>query len=624
MLHAVNMGFQKSLLSGLNGYEDSDPKFIGREMWAFIPQSVLPHLQWLGQTDYAHSYYLDLTPTVVEIKDPAKGEAQGGPWRTIVLGSLRFGGRAIEMGNGNYSYSEVFALDVTDPDKEPVLLWRFSHPQLGLVVARPTVVRNNQQGDHWYVLVGSGPTYDAYNPKTLKTETTPDGPLAYKGYSNQSAKIFVFDAVRGPSAGVEILDSNRPKSFFTSMQALTAPGSSVKDEQGSVSWNNNLAYFSLNQSALDNDLLCLTNATQTGAYLDASNPAHLCGRSKYSNYGYLDKGGVWRLNMSGPLSSWKSNLAVFYDADRPVTGAVNTTYDASGRLWVIFGSGRFWTNDDSRLCEGSGDTKECWVNHVNYLYGIKEPVSPQTGELTYGPVAEASLVDVSNVLVYPDGEVGVAAATGGLEAFRYGTEVITSYSQLYSRIMSESSGGYRRALKTNSTNFIDSEEIDSPGDKKYETRDDWWSGLSFEMILEQVAVAPFGGGSIMSLSTFLPRSLSCGSNGHSYGLLLDTFTGLPRPEFGTAPFLEKNQFQFSNAPAGANGARAVSDHVASVGGKSAAAVFVVTGTNEGKHGQFEIVNSDGTVTVFKIPDNDTIKGGVLSWREVLDFSIAGQ
>jgi Tfp pilus tip-associated adhesin PilY1 len=561
---------------------------------------------------------------VVEIKDPSKSEAQGGPWRTVILGSLRFGGRAIQTSSSpeRYSYSEVFALDVTDPDKEPILLWRFTHPQLGLVVARPTVVRNNQAGDHWYVLVGSGPTYDSY--QNGQTVTTKDGPMAYKGYSNQSAKLFVFDAVAGPAGGVTTIDTNRAKSFFTSAQALSAPQTTARASGGQVSWNNNLAYLSLTQSAPDNDLLCLANPGETGSYLEETVPAHKCPPSKYSNKGYLDKGGVWRLDMSGPLSGWKDNLKVFYDADRPVSGAVNTTTDPLGRLWVIFGTGRFWGGDDAHLCEGAADTKECRVNHVNYLYGIKEPRDPSTGALTMATVTEAGLMDVSNILVYPDGEVGELDRTKQLQPIVIGEKSLTSYERLYAHVMGEEVAGYRRALKTNSENFVDSSEVDSPHDQKFDGSEDWWSGYGVETILEQAALAPFKGGSIMALSTFLPRSLSCGSNGHSYGMLLDTFTGLPKPVFGAQPFLAVNSFQNSGLPASSKGLSPVSDHVASVGGKSAAAVFVVTGTNESKHGQFEIVNSDGTVTVFKLPDDGVVKGGVISWREVLDLSGVGR
>ncbi|MDR2443781.1 MAG: hypothetical protein LBE31_09725, partial [Deltaproteobacteria bacterium] len=624
MLHAVNMGFPISLKSGYNGYTETNREYLGREMWAFIPQSVLPHLQWLSQIDYAHSYYLDLTPTVVEIKDDSKSDAQGGPWRTIILGSLRFGGRAIELSANppKYSYSEVFALDITDPDREPVLLWRFTHPQMGLVVARPTVVRNNSIGDNWYAIVASGPTYDYYDKKTDITSTIKEGPTAYKGFSNQTAKIFVFDAIKGPQYGVTVIDSHRPKSFFTNFQVLTAPQSSVKTDGVVVSWQNTLAYFSLTQSALDNDLLCLKNQQQTAAFLDASDPDAMCTSSKYGNWGYLDKGGVWRLDMNGPLSSWGSKLKVFYDADRPISGAVNTTYDAQGRLWVIFGSGRYWSNDDSRLCEGSGDTKECRVNHINYLYGIKEPVDAD-GNLTLATVTESNLVDVSNVVVFPQATVKNLDNQGQFVGITGGGQAITSYDQLSAFISSDIVSGYRRALKTNSTTFIDSSEVDRPSEAIYKDTD-WWQGLSFEMILEQPALAPFGNkGSIMALSTFLPKSVACGSAGHSFGMLLDTFTGLPKPEFGSIGFKSINSFQDSTLPTDQEGNTPVASHVSSVSGKSAAAVFVATGTNEAKRGQFEIVNSDGTVTVFKLPEGDMVKGGVVSWREVLDFSAIG-
>ncbi|MDR1656854.1 MAG: hypothetical protein LBT47_04755 [Deltaproteobacteria bacterium] len=625
MLHAINMGFPISLKEGYNGYTDKAKSYIGREMWAFIPQSLLPHLQWLPLLDYAHSYYLDLTPTVVEIKDPTKSEALGGPWRTIIIGSLRFGGRAIELDtNGSkYSYSEVFALDVTDPDTEPVLLWRFTHPQLGLVVARPTVVRNNAQGDNWYVLVGSGPTYDNYDAKTGITSTIKDGPLAYKGLSNQSAKLFVFNAVTGPEGGVTVIDTKRPKSFFTNSQVLTAPQYTVKNADGLVSWRNVLAYFSLTHSALDNDLLCLNTSVESAPYLSPSRPDDFCVSKRYGNNGAIDKGGIWRLYMDGAPSTWATNFKVFFEADRPISGAVNTTVDARGRLWVIFGSGRYWSSDDSRVCEGlsSAAFKACQLNHVNYLYGIKEPVDA-SGNLTLGKVNESSLFDVSNIAVYPNTTVKSVASDGQTSALVVDGEPLNDYTAVANAILSDSYQGYRRALKTNSTTYIDSNEVDIPDDEKYKDTD-WWEGLSYEMILEQPSVAPFGGsGSIMALSTFLPRSVSCGSAGHSYGYILDTFSGLPKPDFGNQSFVSINSFQDSALPDN-DGHQAVSDHVSSVGGKSAAAVFVVTGTNEGKRGQFEIVNSDGTVTVFKLPEPEVYKGGIISWREVLDFSNVG-
>ena len=103
---------------------------------------------------------------------------------------------------------------------------------------------------------------------------------------------------------------------------------------------------------------------------------------------------------------------------------------------------------------------------------------------------------------------------------------------------------------------------------------------------------------------------------------MDTFTGLPLPDFAKQDFQDDNDFQPTDGGL-LDGHKPVSDHVSSVSGKSAAPVFVVTGGNETKRGQLEIVNSDGTVTVFKLPEDKTLKGGVISWREILDLSLIG-
>ena len=75
-------------------------------------------------------------------------------------------------------YSAYFALDITNPDQDPELLWSFSHEDLGLTTSVPWIVRN-ESGDiqadkeaSWYMLVGSGQT-------------------GYEGNADQSANLFV-------------------------------------------------------------------------------------------------------------------------------------------------------------------------------------------------------------------------------------------------------------------------------------------------------------------------------------------------------------------------------------------------------------------------------------------------
>jgi type IV pilus assembly protein PilY1 len=80
----------------------------GEEMWAFVPEFALPKLAAIADTNYCHTYTVDLTPTVYDCK-------LGGSWRTVLVGGGRQGGAG------------YFALDVTDP-YGPDLMWQVELP----------------------------------------------------------------------------------------------------------------------------------------------------------------------------------------------------------------------------------------------------------------------------------------------------------------------------------------------------------------------------------------------------------------------------------------------------------------------------------------------------------------
>ncbi|MCA3055696.1 MAG: hypothetical protein ING64_04900 [Rhodocyclaceae bacterium] len=90
------------------GTSSTDP-LAGAEAWAVIPSSVAPNMYKLADTLYAniHSYFVDATPAVGDIYD-----AGAAKWRTVLVGGLGGGGKAI------------YALDVTDP-ASPQALWEF-------------------------------------------------------------------------------------------------------------------------------------------------------------------------------------------------------------------------------------------------------------------------------------------------------------------------------------------------------------------------------------------------------------------------------------------------------------------------------------------------------------------
>jgi type IV pilus assembly protein PilY1 len=80
----------------------------GDEAWAFVPQFALPKLATIADTTYCHTYTVDLTPSVKDVK-------YGNAWHTVLVGGSREGG------------CSYFALDVTSPSS-PHLLWQVSLP----------------------------------------------------------------------------------------------------------------------------------------------------------------------------------------------------------------------------------------------------------------------------------------------------------------------------------------------------------------------------------------------------------------------------------------------------------------------------------------------------------------
>ncbi len=87
MLHAFNGGFYdeanlqycREIDSNYNPWDSdttnddacvastSNPE-LGAELWAYVPFNLLPHLYWLTDTAYGHSYYMDLKPRIFDAR----------------------------------------------------------------------------------------------------------------------------------------------------------------------------------------------------------------------------------------------------------------------------------------------------------------------------------------------------------------------------------------------------------------------------------------------------------------------------------------------------------------------------------------------------------------------------
>lgn len=120
----------------------------GAERWAYVPSMVMSKMWKLADKNYAtmHTYFVNGSAVTSDIYD-------GTSWRSILVGSLRGGGRGF------------YALDVTDP-ANPTFLWEFTYTQttdhalkmdddLGYSFAEPKIGKRPSDGK-WVVFLSSG------------------------------------------------------------------------------------------------------------------------------------------------------------------------------------------------------------------------------------------------------------------------------------------------------------------------------------------------------------------------------------------------------------------------------------------------------------------------------------
>jgi type IV pilus assembly protein PilY1 len=133
----------------LHAFDDSS----GKELLAYAPNILASTestrgFHYLTAPQYMHSWYVDLTPT---ISDVFMTTHVGSGWHTILVGSLRGGGRGI------------FALEVTNPDSfseanaQNIVMWEFDSSvdsDLGYSYSRPTVALTNS--GRWVAIFGNG------------------------------------------------------------------------------------------------------------------------------------------------------------------------------------------------------------------------------------------------------------------------------------------------------------------------------------------------------------------------------------------------------------------------------------------------------------------------------------
>jgi type IV pilus assembly protein PilY1 len=408
----------------LNKYNGLGNDWRGVELWAYIPQNLLPHLKWLADPDYSsannrHVSYVDLKPRIFDAQvyrdadqwwhplfdvwfNMNAGQKADRPhgWATLVVGVMRFGGGDITV-TGDFDAdvatpattrtfaSAYFCIDITDPLK-PVLLWERTYPGLGFTTSFPAVLKVDDKTidhttdpdtvtstPHWYLLFGSGPT-------------------DYSGDSSQNGRIFLVDLATGASDA--FTNPANPGRIFT--QLTNADGT---DSGTSLPGNG----FMGDPISIDLLLDYSVNAAYIG-------DIHADGAIQ-GGYG----GGLYRLKPPDTPDTVDGKPVLVYDPDpatwtlthmfnakRPITAAPAAAVAmpwggvSSDALWLYFGTGRYFNQSDKT------DTT------TQYLYGLKDPyfnndltAGQRTTLLNLEPLDKDanSLFNATSVEVYTDG-----------------------------------------------------------------------------------------------------------------------------------------------------------------------------------------------------------------------------
>jgi type IV pilus assembly protein PilY1 len=297
----------------------------GEELWAYIPYNLLPHLQWLADPNYCHSYYVDLTANVWDLK-------LSSGWKSVLVGGMRLGGTPNGVDTNNPSdgtddetlKSAMFALDVTDP-ASPTVLWEINddtNARFGYTTSKPIPVRVEDGGtSKWFLVFGSGPkTRDGAGADTS------DG-YGTNGY------IFVLDLDTGGITQIDVGAAWRGGNFFGSPVAIDYD----------LDYKVDLIYI----GDAKGNLWRIKTFTVSGEGVKT----------------YQTDPADWSIDVNGDDEANPEPL-LSLGTDQPILIKPTVTKDTKGRVWIFFGTGRYFCGDDNEYC-GAGNecpaSGDCYV-----------------------------------------------------------------------------------------------------------------------------------------------------------------------------------------------------------------------------------------------------------------------
>lgn len=504
MLHAFNGGYYHKGDNPATGTtfehgwytknpaDNSSGPNLGSELWSFIPQELLPQLQWLARTDYTHVYYVDLQPTITEARVFTPDADHPNGWGTILIGGFRMGGSCGQCALGSGAppmtvtiggvprtfYSAYFALDVTNPEVDPKLLWVFTDSGLGLTTSYPAVARMNPTTDasidptnaKWFVIFGSGPNgYQADLPSSpaqtasLYTVDLKFGPKVAAGGSLTTMPIGSWRSFMGHVVAVDKNFDWRTDVVYTAR--------TIHD--GALPWRGKMYRLTMGCTAVS-----CTPATWGIANGASRAPTEVLDT-------FFD-------------AATSTNIEMGPSAAEPAV-----TVDDANKMWVFFGTGRYFSNADKI------------DNTVQRLFGIKDSV-------LNGACIETSITSCySNDLVNVTNAVICLICSGATNQVTDPTNPgVTSFNGSGTTSMVglvASKDGWRVSL---------------PGPV---TLTDPTSGITTNYSAERSVVNPTLVAGTLFIPTFAPANNFCASDGVSYlyALFYKTGTASTVPVIGT-------------------------------------------------------------------------------------------
>ena len=350
MLHAFNAGFsvsttqsnptadvaQITICTSLDATDQTkcgpnDPtSHWARNCGVSSRLTLLPHLAWMADPDYQHVYYVDNLVRVTDARIFANDDDHPNGWGTVIIVSLRFGGGEIDVtdtfGAGTTTKqfkSAYYALDVTNPDMPPKLLWRSSDTELGFSFGIPAIVREAVSGvDYWYAVFGSGPTNyrggRAINNTISNTKFTQAGVVAgVTGMTYINTHIYVVDLKTGLPNPLWTPGPGGRKGVFRGGAAQVVVGNPTAVDYP-LDFKYDMIYFSLTY------VLPSTADGFAATWL----------------------GEVDRLKTFGSIDPGKWQWSLLMNLGKPELAKPSVGVDQRGNIWVYVGTGRFLHIDD--------------------------------------------------------------------------------------------------------------------------------------------------------------------------------------------------------------------------------------------------------------------------------------